>query len=110
MNEIDRLGDTPTEICVESDALPFSELRRRGVLWAINRYLFHPRGYALALEYSEGSDPERDEPSGWSIVAASPGHTEPFRYAASVDEDRLFQEFEDLLDEVQSAASYEGRE
>lgn len=33
--------------------LPFSALRDTGLLWLINRVVFHPRGYALALVYTD---------------------------------------------------------
>lgn len=30
---------------------PFAELRDTGLLWLINRVVFHPRGYALGLHF-----------------------------------------------------------
>lgn len=37
---------------------PFVDLRDTGILWAVNRALFHPRGYALALHCdADGSIP-----------------------------------------------------
>jgi hypothetical protein len=41
---------------------PFSELRDSGLLWLINRVVFHPRGWALALSYRDG------EPVGWKLL------------------------------------------
>jgi hypothetical protein len=45
-----------------STARPFSELRDSGLLWLINRVVFHPRGFALALTMHEG------EPIGWNLL------------------------------------------
>lgn len=36
-----------------TDTKSFGDLRERGVLWAINRYIFHPRGFALAYGKDE---------------------------------------------------------
>lgn len=33
---------------------PFEELRTSGLLWLINRVVFHPRGYAFALVIENG--------------------------------------------------------
>lgn len=77
----------------------FEDLRKAGVLWAINRALFHPRGFALALEYPADASQEdviegAVEPIGWSIVGDG---TEPWRYADSIDEDDAFARFEGTL-------------
>jgi hypothetical protein len=39
------------------DVRSFDDLRDTGLLWAINRYIFHPRGLAMAvcLEHDEDS-------------------------------------------------------
>ena len=63
----------------EVRALP--ELRSSGLLWLINRVVFHPRGYALALEVNEDGDVE-----GWSLAG---GGTEPYEFAPDVDEAQL---------------------
>ena len=62
------------------------DLRADGVLWAINRTLFHPRGFAL------GYDQEKK-----SFMLKGDG-TEPWQYASPIDEDDLFKRFETLLD------------
>lgn len=46
---------------------PFHEMRDSGLLWLINRAVFHPRGYALALHF-EGEPPELGECIGWSLL------------------------------------------
>ncbi len=50
----------------ERDAYSFGQMTETGLLWLVNRVVFHPRGFALALDYGDGED----EPRGWSIVAA----------------------------------------
>lgn len=45
---------------------PFSELRDTGLLWLLNRVVFHPRGFALALHYT-GKFPDMGECVGWSL-------------------------------------------
>ena len=50
-------------------ARPFAELRDTGLLWLLwllNRVVFHPRGYALALHF-EGQLPVLGECTGWSL-------------------------------------------
>jgi hypothetical protein len=47
---------------------PFSDLRSTGVLWAINRMVFHPMGLALGLHYPDGVDHDTGEPDGWSLL------------------------------------------
>ncbi len=51
----------------ERKTLRFEDLRGTGVLWAINKYLFHPRGFALSLEYREPYK-EGDAPIGWQLL------------------------------------------
>lgn len=59
------------------DYRPLLELSESGLLWLINRVVFHPRGLALAL-YQEG-----DEARGWKLLTTS--EDEPFTYPAAVD-------------------------
>jgi hypothetical protein len=58
---------------------PLSELRGSGLLWLINRVVFHPRGLALALCQEEGG-----EITGWQLLAAGEG--EPFSFTNRDDE------------------------
>lgn len=43
-------------------ARPIEELRDSGLLWLINRTVFHPRGLALSLHFNEGAV------TGWSLI------------------------------------------
>lgn len=45
-----------------SDARPLEELSSSGLLWLINRTVFHPRGFALALVKRNG------EVVGWDLL------------------------------------------
>ncbi|MFE6126800.1 hypothetical protein ACFQ6Q_00785 [Streptomyces sp. NPDC056437] len=58
---------------------PLAELSESGVLWLINRKVFHPGGMALAL-YVEG-----DEVLGWKLIRSDPN--EPFSFPEDVDID-----------------------
>ncbi|MGW0566079.1 hypothetical protein [Streptomyces tauricus] len=61
-----------------SELQPLSELSASGLLWLINRAVFHPRGLALALNQ------EGDEITGWLLLAADDG--EPFSFPNRDDE------------------------
>ena len=61
------------------DYRPLLELSESGLLWLINRVVFHPRGVALALHEEAG------EAVGWSLVTATEG--EAFTFPESVDND-----------------------
>ncbi|MEM9468309.1 MAG: hypothetical protein AAGA90_23275 [Actinomycetota bacterium] len=54
------------------DPFDLDDLRETGVLWAINRIVFHPRGFALALTYPDGTTPQQvadgAEPDGWTQI------------------------------------------
>lgn len=58
---------------------PLLELSDSGLLWLINRVVFHPRGLALAL-YQEGG-----QAHGWQLLTAAEG--EPFTFPEPVDND-----------------------
>lgn len=75
----------------QAESRPFGELRERGLLWLINTSVFHPRGLAMALHYGD-DDPDLEEPTGWSLLAAGPD--EAFDYAPSVDIDECFRQAE----------------
>ena len=68
----------------EQALLPFSAIRSTGLLWAINKTLMHPRGYALGL----------DDEEGWTVYGDG---TEPWTFGPDVPEDELFASFESLL-------------
>jgi hypothetical protein len=67
------------------DALPDS-----GVLWAINRLVFHPRGFALTLHVQDGVA------IGWSIQ----GNGKEVWTFDIHDDDDQFNKFEALLDSL----------
>jgi len=48
---------------------PFAELSESGLLWLINRVVFHPRGFALALVRREGDG----EITGWRLLGDGGG-------------------------------------
>lgn len=60
----------------------WDDLRTHGLLWLINRAVFHPRGYALGFVM------DADTPIGWTI---SGDGSEPWQYASEVDERELFE-------------------
>lgn len=98
--------------------LPLEALRSRGVLWAINRTLFHPRGFALGLAYPDDAtlsaiEAHEVEPIGFRLygdgsepwkfadrsIASMEGVTvEPAVLERLVDEDEAFRCFEELLE------------
>jgi hypothetical protein len=55
-----------------------------GLLWYINRSLFHPLGYALGIEHSG---------AGWSLHYAG----EPVSFGDDTDEDAKFKALNELL-------------
>lgn len=73
---------------------PFQELRDSGLLWLINRTVFHPRGYALAIAYDD------DEAVGWSLLGDG---SEPWQYADEVDERDLLRLAEETLRQTAAA-------
>lgn len=60
------------------DGIPLEHLRSSGMLWLINRVVFHPRGFALALHVDEDG-----QVTGWSI---SGDGTEPWNFT-EIDDD-----------------------
>jgi len=76
------------------DPRPFSEMsdiepeRNTGMLWAINRYLLHPRGFALTFHFDDDQ-----RLTGWSIQGDG---REVWAFAAA-DDDKGFAGFESFL-------------
>ena len=66
------------------------ELRESGLLWLINRQVFHPRGFALGLIYRDG------EAIGWALLGDG---KEPWRFEDD-GEDELFAAAERTLAKV----------
>lgn len=52
-----------------------------GILWAINRYIFHPRGLALALHVDDDGNP-----TGWELLGDG---SETWCYDDDTDDDGL---------------------
>lgn len=77
----------------ERSARPFAELRESGLLWLINKVVFHPRGFALALSYEAG------ELVGWKLLGEG---SEPWQFGAEAD-DEGFVAAETTLGEVRRA-------
>lgn len=81
---------------------PFAELRDTGLLWLMNRVVFHPRGYALALHFT-GDANNRGECIGWSLLGDgsepwSMGDPTPEQQAQGArTEDELFRLVQALL-------------
>lgn len=59
---------------------PFAELRDTGLLWLINRTVFHPCGLALALHTDHCGNP-----TGWNLVRSPDGH--PWVFDLDTDAD-----------------------
>lgn len=82
----------------QSRVYSMEAMREHGVLWAINRLVFHPRGFALSLVYPDDATREQIlahevEPIGWQVL--DDGH-EVWAFAQDLDESG-FLEFEELL-------------
>lgn len=79
---------------------PFEALREHGLLWLINRTVFHPMGLALALDYPAASTSEQIianeiEPTGWMLLGDG---SEVFTMSEELDEEN-FTNAVDFLDE-----------
>lgn len=66
------------------------DLRDDGVLWMVNRTVFHPRGYALAVDEEGKLSLMGDGTEPWSYDLREPDGTDR--------EDDLFQRFAVLLE------------
>lgn len=69
-------------------ARPLIDLSNTGLLWMINRNVFHPRGYALGLSLDENL-----EVNGWVINGDG---TEPYTFDIESDKE-CFAEAEAFL-------------
>ena len=67
------------------------DLRADGILWAINRVVFHPRGFALSAEYDNDGNL-----TGFTVIG--PGD-EPWRFNED-DDNTKFHDFEAMLARV----------
>jgi hypothetical protein len=73
----------------QQDARPFSELRDSGLLWLINRVVFHPRGFALGLVVDDAG-----EVTGWCLHGDG---SEVWQFELPDGEDALFAAAEQTL-------------
>ena len=62
------------------DLRPVSDLLDSGLLWLINRVVFHPRGLALALWREDTTG----DVTAWRLLATADG--EPFTFSNRDDE------------------------
>ncbi len=69
----------------------FNEMRELGLLYLINKAVFHPRGFALAFSYSDD-----DTLLGWQILGDG---TEAWGMANVLDE-TLFPAVEEFLNSL----------
>ena len=88
--------------------MEFHGIKSKGVLWAMNRYIFHPRGFALALIYPDDaslSDIENGycQPTGWEMLGDG---TEIWSFSQDCDEDG-FKKFKGFLSELEKTALQE---
>jgi hypothetical protein len=74
------------------DEQPFEALRDEGLLWLINRAVFHPRGYALGLHF----DPD-GRATGWSLIGDG---SEPWSFISNDREDECFKAVETLFERL----------
>lgn len=63
----------------------FAELQSSGLLWLINRVVFHPRGYALGIDFNE-----KGEATGWCLIGDG-SEVFSFVHAEADLEDTLFR-------------------
>jgi hypothetical protein len=89
------MKDIPASVRHEGEPVFwFSRLSDLGVLWLINKTVFHPRGFALALSYEDG----KDEPIGWTIQGDG---SEVWSFDTDVD-DVKFEKVEALLSQART--------
>jgi hypothetical protein len=74
---------------------PFAELAGSGMLWLVNRSVFHPRGFALALHLDEAGNA-----TGWSVKGDG---QEPWAFLMDDEEDDRFDAANRTLDDAKAA-------
>jgi hypothetical protein len=73
----------------------FAEFREHGLLWLVNRTVFHPRGYALAFHVEDDGTV-----TGWDMQGDG---SESWNYADTVEEDESFAAVEAFLSSLRAA-------
>lgn len=66
--------------------MPFQEFQALGLLWLVNRVVFHPRGYALTFHVDEDGTIK-----GWSMQGDG---SEPWSFTEA-DDDEMFKAIKD---------------
>lgn len=69
---------TPEDQKRLSEVRGFDEFREAGLLWLVNRVVFHPRGYALAFHVDDGAV------VGWTLIGDG---TEVWAFGADADDE-----------------------
>lgn len=72
----------------------FEQFRTVGLLWALNRYLLHPKGYAVSFHYDEPDN----EVVGWELLGDG---TEVWAFDNETD-DSGFERFTAFIKGVES--------
>lgn len=75
-----------------TEGRPLEELRSSGLLWLINKVVFHPRGFALVLVVDGPDVDGREEVVGWDLDGDG---SEPWHF--ELDEGALFAAAEATL-------------
>jgi hypothetical protein len=70
---------------------PISTLQESGLLWLINRVVFHPRGFSLALHFNENGNC-----LGWWLMGDG-SELWTFGDGSEIDENELFRRVENFL-------------
>lgn len=73
---------------------PFADLRDTGLLWLINKAVFHPRGFALALHFTAPDADGTTTVTGWSLEGDG---SEAWTMGPDIDEDALLAKVRELL-------------
>jgi hypothetical protein len=94
-------NETPADfVPAEGWVLPLSEMRSTGVLWLINKVVFHPRGFALGLDVDDAGNV-----TGWTMIGDG---SEPWAFGDLPDgtpiDDREFAKVEAFLDVLRQHA------
>lgn len=86
---LERLAHLAGEAPTPNTGRPFADLGTTGLLWLINRTTFHPRGFALGIEFNENG-----QAIGWRLFGDG---SEQWTFGADVDEDAKFAAVERLF-------------
>lgn len=81
-----------SEVVVRESTLPIQNLRDTGLLWLINRVVFHPRGFTLGMVYTYDG-----EFLHWVLIGNG---MDPWRFDG--DEDEAFRKVEELFEKAKA--------